>query len=418
MPRTINDIIPPSRRKAMGEPTPIVEPPRMDVPLTSPPGMPPPLYGRPRRSFPWGTAAIALVVVLASVGALAYFSSAKVVIDPTTNTGTVSGTYTATPSTGDLPFALVNVQKTASESVPAESTVSANDAAQGTVTIYNTQAKAQPLIKNTRFETPAGLVFRIHDSVTVPAGSGVAPGTLNVTAYADSPGADYNIAPTNFTLPGLSGSPQFAQVYAKSTAPMTGGFTGQRAAVSQTTDDAEHAKLQSTLAGQMAGEVTPKVPSGYVLVPGAIFTTYATLPDAADASGGVSVREQANATAVIFPADALARVVATEVIGNQYTGNPVMLKDVSGLSVKTTSSSTPVASSPFTFTLGGTATVVWKVDQTKIAAAVAGKSRTSAQSVLSGGFPEISRATLTLRPFWKSTFPTDASKITVVVNNP
>ncbi|HVX90518.1 MAG TPA: hypothetical protein VHC20_02665 [Candidatus Paceibacterota bacterium] len=413
MPRTITDIVPPSRRRPMGDPML----PQQDSGNFPPPPPQRPLYIRPRRKFPWGTAIVAIIVVILAVGALALFGSAKVDVFPTTNTGTVTGTYTATPSTGDIPFQLVTVQKVASESVPAESTVTANDAAQGTITIYNTQSKAQPLINNTRFETSAGLIFRIHQSVTVPAGSAVSPGTLNVTVYADSPGEEYNIGPSSFTLPGLSGTPQATQVYAKSTEAFTGGFSGTRPSVGQATDDAEHAKLQATLSGQMTGEVAPQVPDGYVLIPGSIFVTYVPLPDAGDTSGNVLVKEQATATAVIFPADAISRIVATQVVGQQYNGQPISLKDVSGLALAGTGSTTPAANSSFSFTLSGNATVVWKVDPTKIAGAVAGKSRASALSVLTG-FPEVGRAVLTLRPFWKGSYPSDPGDITVTVETP
>jgi hypothetical protein len=57
------------------------------------------------------------------------------------------------------------------------------------------------------------------------------------------------------------------------------------------------------------------------------------------------------------------------------------------------------------------------VDPTRVAGAVAGKSRAAAKSVLTG-FPEVSHATLTLRPFWRGAFPTDPAQITVVVNTP
>jgi hypothetical protein len=195
---------------------------------------------------------------------------------------------------------------------------------------------------------------------------------------------------------------------------MTGGFAGTRPAVGQATDDAEHAKLQQTLASQMTAEVAPKVPDGYVLIPGSVYVTYSPLSDSADANGGVAVKEQANATAVIFPADAVARIIGTQVIGSQYTGQPLTVKDVSNLTLSGTSSSTPSASTSFSFSLGGTATVVWQVDPMKVAGAVAGKSRASAQSVLTG-FPEIGRALLTLRPFWRGAYPSDPSQITVTV---
>ncbi len=409
MPRTITDIIPPSRRRTMGD----VEP-MSDMPPEPPR---PALRPMPRRRFPWGTAFIALIVVALCVGALIAFSGAKVEVVPNESTGSVSGSFTAMPNSGNLPFALVNVQKTATESVPAESTVTANDTAQGTITIYNTQSKPQQLINNTRFETSAGLIFKIHQSVTIPAGSTAAPGTLTATVYADSPGDTYNVGPSSFTVPGLSGTPQFSEVYAKSTSAMTGGFSGTRPAVSQSTDDSEHAKLQSALASQMSAEIAPKVPQGYVLIPGGVFTTYTTLPDAADSQGGVAVKEQATAVAVVFPGDALAKALASQVIGASYGGEPVTVKNVQSLALTAASSTTPTGNQPFTFTLSGNATLVWSVDASKVAGAVAGKSRASAQSVLTG-FPEVGRAILTLRPFWTSTFPSDPADIKVTVDAP
>ncbi len=415
MPRTITDIIPPSRRRPMGDIAPSSEQPY--VPPTLPPRNVPPVYPRPRRRFPWGTAIVALVVVVLCIGALYAFSGAKVEIVPMVNSGSVTGSFTATPSSGELPFALVTVQKVASESVTAESTVAASDTAQGTITIYNEQPKPQQLIKNTRFQTGAGLIFRIHESVTVPAGKTGTPGTLSVVAYADSAGETYNISPTSFSVPGLAGTAQAGLVYAKSTAAMSGGFSGKRPAVSQTTDDTEHAKLKATLTSSIAADVAPKVPDGYVLIPGSIVTVFTPLPDSGDADGKVSVKEQATATAVVFPATALATAIADQVVGQQYTGQPVALKNVTGLTLTPAVAGVPAANAPFSFTLSGTASVVWKVEPTKVAGAVAGKSRASAQSVLTG-FPEISKAYLTLRPFWRGAYPSDPADITVLVNTP
>jgi hypothetical protein len=374
-------------------------------------------HHRMRSRFPWGTAIVAIFVVIACIGGLYFFSGAKVEIVPTANTGTVSGSFTATPSSGDLPFILVNVQKTANEDVKAESTVSANDTAQGRITVYNTQSKPQQLIKNTRFATPEGLIFRIHDSVSVPAATGENPGSLVVDAYADSPGQTYNIPPSSFVLPGLANTPQAAQVYGKSTEAFVGGFSGTRPAVSQATDDAEHAKLQAALDSQISETVTAQVPSGYALIPGSIRTSYSSLPDTAGANGMVTVKEQATATAIVFPLDALARAVAGEVIGATYANQPVTMKSVQGLTLTPKDTLVPSATEPYSFNLTGSATVIWSVDTQKISGAVAGKSRAAAQSVLTG-FPEISRAILTLRPFWLGSFPSDPSNIKVTVSEP
>ena len=104
--------------------------------------------------------------------------------------------------------------------VTAESTITANDPAQGTITVYSTETKAQDLINNTRFETPSGLIFRIHAPITVPPATSSGPGSVTATVYADQPGASYNVAATSFTVPGLQNTPEYTEVTAKSTTAM------------------------------------------------------------------------------------------------------------------------------------------------------------------------------------------------------
>src|SRR5581483_4002094 len=105
-----------------------------------------------------------------------------------------------------------------------------------------------------------------------------------------------------------------------------------------------------------------------------------------------------------------------KVVGT-YSGQDVMLGDVSGLKLTPAVPSAPVnGEQTFGFNLAGTAKITWKVDPAKIAGAVAGKTRDSAKVALSG-FPEVNNAVLVLRPFWESTFPQDPAKITVTVRN-
>lgn len=411
MPRTLNDIIPPSRRRTVDS-VPVLDTYNAPPP---PPSRPTNTRApRPARRFPYGTALIAVIVVAASAAGLYAFSGAKVEVTPMTNAAYVTGDFSATPTTGDLAYEIVETDKVATVSVPAESSESANDPAQGQITIYNAQPTPQQLIKNTRFSTPDGLIFRIHDSITVPAGTATTPGTLVVTAYADAGGDKYNVGATTFKLPGLAGTKASDLVYAKSVGAMTGGFSGTRPSVSQTTKDAKATELQTELTKSLDTDIKAKIPQGYVLVPGASFMTFEQQPSGSSASGSVDVKEKGTLTAVLLPSDSLAKAIAYRVIGT-YSGQPVSLASVDSLKLAPAGGVAPVAGSPFTFTLTGDVTIVWNVDQSKIAGAVAGKTRDSAQVVLSG-FPEVDKAVLVLRPFWASTFPQDPTHITVTVN--
>src|SRR5690606_21161621 len=118
---------------------------------------------------PVGTALIALGIVALSAVALFFFSGAEVTVTATENQTTVTGEFIATSPEGDLPFEVLTIEKLATVSVPSEGTETVSQAAQGTIIIDNRQDVPQQLITRTRFETPDGLVFRIRDSVTVPA---------------------------------------------------------------------------------------------------------------------------------------------------------------------------------------------------------------------------------------------------------
>jgi hypothetical protein len=399
--RTINDIVPPSRRS---EPDPITSRPSSRTPRAS-------------NGFPFKTVLAVLVVIGLSLGALYYFSSAKVEVTPNTVSAAVQSSFTATQSSGDLPYEIITAQKVASQTVKSNGSKTVTSSASGQITIYNTQSKAQKLIANTRFSTTAGLIFRIHDAVSVPAGSTAKPGTVKATVYADKPGDAYNVAPTSFTIPGFAGTPQATEVYGRSTVAMTGGASGTVPVVDPS-DEAQAVKsLSSALAPDLASSLKDKIPAGYTLLPGAATTTYTELaPSASGSTGQVQVQEQGTITAVVFPNTALAKSVATSVAGLGYQGEPVSLLPASNLTLSAVALPDVNASS-FVFTLAGTASLEYVVDSTRIAAAVSGKTRSAAEVALTN-YPEVKRAILILRPFWRQTFPEDPSTITVSVVNP
>lgn len=419
--KSLNDIIPPSRRRTMSDvqaapaaPAPLAPNTSSVEPPPPPRPVPPTRPSSPRRRFPVGTALIALVVIGVCAGALYAFAGAKVEITPTMSEAYVSGEFTATREPSDLTFDIITVEKMATQAVEAESTENANDPAQGTITIYNEQPSAQTLIKNTRFESPEGLIFRIHDSVTIPAGTDGNPGTLNVTVYADAGGERYNIGPATFSVPGLSGTSAFDKVYAKSTEAMTGGFVGERPSVSDATKDRVAATLRTALASDLEKGVGEQIPAGYLTIPGASFTTYENLPDTPAAGGDVEIKVRGVTQVVVFPNEALAKSIAFKTLGT-YSGQPIEIADVSKLALTPAVAQAPVGADTFAFSLTGDTSLVWKVDADRIAGAVAGKTRESAQVMLSG-FPEVDKAVLILRPFWASTFPEEPEKINVTVS--
>ncbi len=80
---------------------------------------------------------------------------------------------------------------------------------------------------------------------------------------------------------------------------MTGGFSGTRPSVSQKTQDAQSAAIESGLKTDLAAEVTAKIPEDYILLPGATFTSFQAVPPASGDNGKVNVQEKGTATAYL-----------------------------------------------------------------------------------------------------------------------
>lgn len=399
----LDDIVPPSRRKEAEPLSPIVS---NQESLR---------FSSRKPQFPYTTIGVVLLIIALSIGALFYFSSAQVEIVPNTVSAAVQGSFTASQSPNGLPYMLISTQKIAMQSVPGSGTETVHSFASGNITIYNTQARSQRLITKTRFATVAGLIFRIHSAVVIPAGSPTNPGRVTVKVYADQAGDSYNVGPTSFTVPGLAGTPQASEIYARSSSMMTGGASGSVPIVGTAIDAQTRQALIAALAPNLTESIQNQVPSNYLLLPGAATTTYQELsPISASTTGMVDIREQGTITAVVFPNAMLAKTIATSIANLNYQGEPLTLASTSNLLLTGESALPNSNTSTFSFTLSGTASLVYTVNASRIATAVAGETSSAAETTL-GSYPEVKRAVIILRPFWRQTFPQDPTSILVTV---
>ncbi|MFA6474582.1 MAG: baseplate J/gp47 family protein [Patescibacteria group bacterium] len=125
-----------------------------------------------------------------------------------------------------------------------EANASEDAVATGTVTIYDETSSNQPLVRTTRLLSDSGILFHTDETVTVPAG-----GSIEVPVYADAAGASGNIEPDHFEIVALHDSVK-AQIYAKSTSPMTGGVIKKVVLTDKIITVAKHA-AKAALAGEV-----------------------------------------------------------------------------------------------------------------------------------------------------------------------
>ena len=98
----------------------------------------------------------------------------------------------------------------------------------GTITVFNGySSEPQLLIASTRFLSSNERIFRTTKNIDIPGAQlnddEIIPSSISVEIVADYLGAEYNIGPSDFTIPGFKGSPKYQGFYGKSSTAMSGG---------------------------------------------------------------------------------------------------------------------------------------------------------------------------------------------------
>ncbi|MDD5289642.1 MAG: hypothetical protein PHT40_00395 [Patescibacteria group bacterium] len=163
-----------------------------------------------------------LVLAGLLVCVISYFSLSKAVITLIPKDAAREKTFTATvplasAATAELSGTYIEKDLNITKTFDVQNFKTEEGKSGGAVKIINKNTKNQTLIATTRFLSPNNLLFRLKNSVVVPAG-----GEIIGEIEADEAGAKYDIAPTTFTIPGLSTDLQ-KKIYGVSSQVMSGG---------------------------------------------------------------------------------------------------------------------------------------------------------------------------------------------------
>lgn len=431
MNKSIDDIVPPegrghrSIRKVSVDRT--ARPKRRErvQEVESGENLPPKPHRARKPSSRFGIWVIALVSLLVLIFGFSFiFSGVKIVVTPKQRTVLVDAEFNAykNPKVNQLGYEIMTVERDGSQDVTASGKEFVEEKASGKIIIYNNyNSSSQRLIKNTRFETPEGFIYRINESVTVPgqkteAGK-VVPGSIEVTVYADEEGEKYNIGLTDFTIPGFKGDPRYDDFYARSKTEMTGGFVGEKKIISETDEEQARSKIQEDLKILLLNDVYSQKPEGFEIFEDGIFVTFTSLPNEEDGNR-VLVKEKAILYGVLFEQKAFAQFIAQNTVAG-FEDEEVEITDPGTLTFNILKKSDvePWVEEEFTFKLGGKAHIVWSFESNSLKEDLAGKAKGALETVLTG-YPSIDEAEIVLRPFWRQTFPENIEdiKITTIID--
>lgn len=328
-----------------------------------------------------------------------------------------------------IPFHLMTISGEESTELAATGEKNVSTKASGKIVIYNDfNTQNQRLIKNTRFQAPDGKIYRINESIDVPGQKTVdgklVPGSLEVTVYADAPGAEYNIDLTDFTIPGFKGSPRYDKFYARSKTSMSGGFSGITKVVADTDVQKAREDLALTLKEKLLAEALAQKPKESVMYKNAAFYSLADGANTGAEGGADSDKKtvkftlKGDITVMLFDSAELSKAVVSGAVTpvEISEGDVVLVQNIEELafSFKNGDISAPKEGALVPFTLSGNAHAIWRVDVPMLLQKIAGTKKSEYVNVFAG-MHGIEKANSKIRPFWKTRFPEDPSKIHVEI---
>lgn len=389
----------------------------------SPPS--PPRFEMPRRPRSsrrriWAALGVATLVII--FAALSFFNGATLSYAPRSVALAFDNEVYTARKTADsgLLYSVVKLSGEKSVSVPASGEREVERKASGTIIVYNdASSESQRLVENTRFESPVGKIYRIQNAITIPGKKGSMPGSLEVTVYADEPGGEFNTGLVDWTVPGLKGTSRYTTIYARSKTPMTGGFVGKEKAVSEADLASAKTQLQTLLSEELLAKAQAEVPADFILFPALSSIVFEELVQSGSSSANAAtVNLKANLYGVMFKRSDLARELSKGKAGISSSEIPPQERvelpsyDSLQISFANTVPADLLSISEVNFKVNGNANLVWVTDEASLKSDLLGRSKRDVSAVLAN-YPTIASASATIRPFWKSTFPEELGKVTI-----
>ena len=374
-----------------------------------------------RRFAIWTLATLSVIFLIFALSSL--FSGATVTITPKSESFSLNDTdFKAELDNPDaeLSYQTMALNDVETKTISSSKSETVDKKASGRVIIYNNYNKEpQQLVINTRLEDPSSKIFRIDNAVTVPGitvqnGANV-PGSVEVGIHADKTGEEYNVGLTDFTIPGFKGGPRYEKFYARSKTPIGGAIKGVVFVVPQEEAEKVRSELISILKDKLIMKATAELPKDFILFKNAVFFEVTNNDSTFESkTSDVLISVEGKLLSLILDEKKLTDKIAQLAIKDFDLKQPAYIPNLSNLNfaLKTDSASLSTAKE-INFSVSGEGSIIWPIDEKKLASNLAGKGKSALKDVLAD-YPNIARAEATVSPFWKSKFPKDVGDIKII----
>lgn len=319
-----------------------------------------------------------------------------------------------------VPGEFFEITKTASQEFSATGQSQEEGMAEGMITIYNNYQESINLKATTRFlSSEGGKYFQIPEWVNLPAasqsGGKTVPGTVKVEVVAMGAGEEYNIGPSQFSVPGLVGSPLYYQIHAESESSMTGGFSQSVKEITEGDIESANQSLKEELDKAACQELENKVGEGFVFLPSAIFERTVETSCAAEAGekkAGFSCQGTAEIRVLAFQ-ESFLKSLAQDMISKAIASDQEIIEEL--LVIKEADAFPNQEKGEMKLDCKFSTEVYNDFSQEQLRAAVRGKDEQAIKSIIFRDFPAIEKVKMRFWPFWVNHMPDKNDRIEITI---
>lgn len=378
-------------------------------------------YSKSKKIKIYGIFAGIILFLIAIFIIFSAFDSAVINLEPKTVSASINKTINVADISNKtdsktVGYRTIELSKTVSKEIKAEKEEFVQSKASGTITIFNEYSdKPQTLIKNTRFESSNGSIYRIQESVTVPGytesnGKKIA-GTLDATVLADVAGEKYNLDSAEFTIPGFKGQDPYEFFYAKTKTAITGGYDGIRKIVAPEEIQKTSIELQATLKDELVKELSGQISNEFLAIYNDSSFTFEPIKQTDNPDGkSVTLSLSGQIKSKVINKVELSNAIARDTIIDYRENHNILATNLSeiNLQITKTNDSDPVE----IITINNNLNFVWQIDVEGFKKALVNKPKKEFGLVVSQ-FSGIENGNVVVKPFWRNIFPDDVSNIEI-----
>jgi len=295
--------------------------------------------------------------------------------------------------------------------------------AEGTIKVYNNSnpPSALTLVVGTRFlSSGGGKVFKATEKIVLPApvkqGSKVVASVTEVKVAAQEVGEDYNIGPSKFSIPGLSGTRFYYTAWGESEEAMTGGSRKEVAKISNVDSENARTNLYSALKDSALSAIKQEISDGYVLDGRALIEDDFSFTCSEPSSTTVtSVGELAftcqgklSLKALVYKADDL-KALALDLFNKRKAASRNLRED--SLQVSIVPKGAVTQSGRLVISLGAGIKTYEALNQDVFLNQILGKDKEQINQLVADNFPQVERVEAKFWPFWIRRAPSDAQRV-------